>query len=134
MRIEILTPRGPALQADTPSVILPLEGGYMGVKEGHLPLTGLVVPGALWWRAEGGVGVRFVSQGIVEIAEGRILVLTDASEAAEDIDLARAEESFARAQARMAEKGIDRDRAALAKARAAARLKVARGEVLRDVG
>lgn len=133
MQVEILTPRGPVLQAESPSVMLPLESGYVGVQENHQQMIGFVVPGAFWLRLDEGVQVRFVSQGIVEVADNKVLILTDASEAAGEIDEPRAEEALKRAHERVAEKGVDLPRARFALARAKARLSVARGEVLSDV-
>ncbi|MCH7494196.1 ATP synthase F1 subunit epsilon [bacterium] len=130
MQVEILTPRGSVLTAESTSVILPLESGYVGVQDNHLPMIGLVVPGAFWLRLGDKVQVRFVSQGIVEVAGNRVLVLTDASEAADDIDLPRAREALERAMDRAAEKGVDRGRARLALNRAKARLSVALGEAV----
>ena len=133
MKVKILTPRGPVLETESPSVILPMESGYVGVQENHQRMIGFIVPGALWLRLGDTVQVRFVSQGIVEVGDNGVLVLTDASEASTEIEEPRAVEALQRANERLADRSVDRARARFALDRAKARLSVVHGEALSNV-
>jgi len=68
-----------------------------------------------------------VTGGFLEVRPDHVIVLADASERAEDIDLARAEAARKRAQERLANKEPDIDKAAVEAAlrRAIARIEVA---------
>ena len=67
-------------------------------------------------------------RGFVEVLPGRVIVLADACERAEEIDVARARTALERAKGEMARKSsadADWDRASLALNRALARLQAA---------
>lgn len=101
MHLLVLTPRGPVMDVEADSIILPLESGFLGVKKGHQPLAGIVVPGGLFHRSSGEKGIHFVSGGVVEVSEERVLILTDAAEEKGEIDLGRAEKALERATLRL---------------------------------
>jgi F-type H+-transporting ATPase subunit epsilon len=69
-----------------------------------------------------------ISGGFLEVRPDRVVILADAAERAEEIDVARAEAAKRRAQERLAGRrapGIDEARAEVALHRSLARLKVA---------
>ena len=133
MRLTILSPRGKILDSETDSLIMPFERGYIGVKDNHQSMTGLVVPGTLWLKNNNKEEVRFVSNGFAEIKDNKVLLLTDASELKSEINKKRAEDSLKRAKARMLERDINKKRAEDSLKRAKARLNVVQGDFLNVV-
>jgi len=133
LRLTILSPRGKILDSETDSLIMPFERGYIGVKDNHQSMTGLVVPGTLWLKNNNKEEVRFVSNGFAEIKDNKVLLLTDASELKSEINKKRAEDSLKRAKARMLERDINKKRAEDSLKRAKARLNVVQGDFLNVV-
>ena len=133
MKLTILSPRGKLLDSETDSLIMPFKRGYIGVKDNHQSMTGLIVPGTLWIKNNNKEEVRFVSNGFAEIKGNRVLLLTDASELKNEINKKRAEDSLKRAKARMLEKNINKKRAEDSLKRAKARLNVVQGDFLNVV-
>ena len=133
MRLTILSPRGKLLDSEAESLIMPFEKGYIGIKNNHQSMTGLIMPGALWLKNKNKKEVRFISNGFAEVKDNEILLLTDASEEKSKIDIKRAEESLKRAKARLLEKDSNKKRAEESLKRAKARLDVVKGEFLNVV-
>jgi len=101
LKLTILSPRGKLLDSETDSLIMPFKRGYIGVKDNHQSMTGLIVPGTLWIKNNNKEEVRFISNGFAEIKDNRVLLLTDASELKNEINKKRAEDSLKRAKARL---------------------------------
>jgi F-type H+-transporting ATPase subunit epsilon len=107
---------------------IPVLGGYIGVLPGHTPLLAEMGIGELSYH----VGNRVISctamGGFVEVLAERVIVLADSAERAEEINVARAEATRDRAQKRLAtpnDRSVDWKRAEESLARAQARLQVA---------
>tara|TARA_B100000029_G_scaffold145756_2_gene141102 strand:+ start:19 stop:423 length:405 start_codon:yes stop_codon:yes gene_type:complete len=130
LKLTILSPRGKLLESDTDSLIMPFERGYIGVKDNHQSMTGLIVPGTLWLKRNNKEETRFVSNGFAEIKNNEVLLLTDASEIKSEINKKRAEDSLSRAKARLLEKDVNKKRAEDSLSRAKARLNVVQGDFL----
>ena len=77
-----------------------------------------------------------ISGGFLEVRPDKVIILADAAERDEEIDLARAEEAKRRAQERLAHHapGIDVARAEAALLRSMTRLKVAQKRRKRNLG
>ena len=130
--LEIVTPEGAVFNEEVDEVILPGTEGELGVLPGHLPLMTTLRSGRLV-ALTGGQRHRFaVHGGFAEILPGKIVVLTEASESATDIDkdraraaLEKAEQALKNAEALRGEEVGEADPAALHRAalnRARARL------------
>jgi F-type H+-transporting ATPase subunit epsilon len=126
--LEVLTPARQVVREAVSEAQIPVLGGYIGVLPGHTPLLGEMGIGELSYRA----GNRTVSctamGGFVEVLADRVIVLADAAELAEEIDVARAQAARDRAQKRLAtsnDPNVDWKRAEESLARAQARLQVA---------
>ena len=130
MKLTILSPRGKILDSETDSLIMPFERGYIGVKDHHQSMTGLIVPGTLWLKSNQKEEIRFISNGFAEIKDNKVLLLTDASETKSEIDKGRAEDSLKRAKERILEKNTNKGRAEDSLKRAKARLNVVQGDFL----
>ena len=80
----------------------------MGVLPGHAPLLSGLKIGGTWARfgSSDDAAVQYVaiSGGFVHVEPGKVVVLADSAELAEDIDLERAGEARRRADQRLAER------------------------------
>ena len=125
--------------SDVDMVVAPGAEGAIGVLPQHAPLVSLLQPGELRVKKGGNEVSLVVSGGFIEVAGDRVLVLADAAERSEEIDIARAEEARRRAQERLSSRQTDMDmaRAEAALRRSLIRLRVARrrqGRPLGEVG
>jgi F-type H+-transporting ATPase subunit epsilon len=126
--LEVVTPERQVVREAVSEAQIPVFGGYIGVLPGHTPLLAELGLGELTYR----VGNRVVScaamGGFVEVLADRVIVLTDSAERADEINVARAQASRDRAQKRLAtpnDANVDWKRAEESLARAQARLQVA---------
>lgn len=126
LKIDIVTAERKVYSDDVDIIIAPGIEGQLGILPHHAPLMTMLKPGELLVR-RGGVEVSLaVSGGFLEVRPDRVIVLADAAERAEEIDIARAEAAKRRAQEQLAHpEAIDVARAQAALQRAVARLEVA---------
>ncbi len=115
---------------DLDMVILPGAAGELGVLPRHTPLLTALKPGIIVMRKNGVDELFAVGGGFADVRPNKVVVLADSAEAAEEIDLERAEEARRRAEQMLAE-GVSESGPSLAALRAAlarsqVRLKVAR--------
>ena len=104
LQLEIVTPYGPLVEESVDEVVVPGALGEMGILPGHLPLLSSLDTGEIVYRNGGQDRHLSVSWGFVEVdAEGRVILLADTAEKAEDIDLQRAEAAKAKAEQALAE-------------------------------
>lgn len=108
-------------------VVAPGTDGELGILPRHVPLITTLQPGELRVKQGGSETSILVSGGFMEVTPEKVLVLADAAERSEEIDLARAEEARRRAQERLASGaiGIDQARATAALQRSLIRIRVA---------
>lgn len=104
---------------------LPAALGSMGIMANHAPLMTTLEIGTIKYVQDGRDHFLAVHGGFAEVKDNVVIVLADAAEKAEDIDLARAEASQQRAQDRLANRTAELDvlRAELSLRRAIARIK-----------
>lgn len=85
------------------ALIVPSIEGQLTILPRHAALMTMLEPGELIFR-KGGVEEAFaVTGGFLEVKRNLVTVLADAAEAAEEIDIQRAEAARARAEARIRE-------------------------------
>jgi F-type H+-transporting ATPase subunit epsilon len=112
--------------------ILPGASGVFAALPKHAPQMAVLQPGEIRVRKEGEEDRYFaVGGGFAEVRPDEVVVLVRSGEAAEEIDIARAEEAMRRAQEYLGSPEKDRDmerRLAMEAAlrRSLARMKVAR--------
>ena len=114
---------GPAV-----SLVLPGVDGYLGVLRGHAPLvTALGIGEITITLPNNQTQVIAVSGGFAEVLPQKVVVLADAAELSDEIDIERARLARERAEERLHVPGesTDVDRARTALMRALNRLKVA---------
>jgi len=125
-RLEIVTAEGVVFSDDVEVVVAPGIEGQLGILPHHAPLMTMLLPGELWVRKGGEEFSLAISGGFLEVRPDRVIVLADAAERAEEIDIARAEEAKRRAEERLTHptEEVDLARAEAALRRSLARLKV----------
>ncbi|MCU0686969.1 MAG: ATP synthase F1 subunit epsilon [Polyangiaceae bacterium] len=89
LRLEIVTPQGPALREDVDELTAPSVAGEFGVLPGHLPILAALKTGILTWKKKGELGACAVAAGFIEVHDDRVNVLTDRFQAKGDVDPVR---------------------------------------------
>ncbi|MBN2462646.1 MAG: F0F1 ATP synthase subunit epsilon [Dehalococcoidia bacterium] len=127
LRLEIITAERQVLADDVNVVVAPGVEGELGILPHHAPLITMLNPGELLIRKDGEEIYMSVSGGFLEIRPDKIIILADACERAEEIDIQRAEEAKRRAEERLKTSTPELDMAQVQAAllRSIIRLKVA---------
>lgn len=128
IRLDIVTAERMVYSDDVDMVVAPGAEGQLGVLPHHTPLMTTLLPGELRIKKGAEEVSLAISGGFLEVRPDRVIVLADAAERAEEIDVDRAEEARKRARERLSQQrelGIDGARAEAALRRSLARLKVA---------
>lgn len=129
LELEVATPERLMVRERVSSVEVPALNGAIGVLPDHAPLLSLLGHGPLTYVTTQGRRTMFVGGGWLQILNNHVRILADRAEHANEIDVARAEASLKRAQARLdqpATANIDVARAINAMRRAVARIAAAR--------
>jgi F-type H+-transporting ATPase subunit epsilon len=127
LRLEIITAERQVFADDVNAVVAPGIEGELGILPHHAPLMTMLKPGELLIRKDGNETYMVVSGGFLEIRPDKVIVLADACERAEEVDITRAEEAKHRAEERLKTHppGLDMARAQAALLRSLVRLRVA---------
>jgi len=104
LRLEIVTPEATVYSEAVEMVTLPAVEGQMGVLPLHVRLVTQLVPGEMIVRKGGHEDFLAVGEGLVEVTNDRVSIVTNMAVAIENIDEAAAEEARERAAARLKEK------------------------------
>ncbi len=117
---EIISQDRIVYQGEADIVVLPGDEGEMGILPHHAPLLTTLKYGIIKVRAKGQETFYTVAGGIAEVQPDAVIVLADAAENVEEIDIARAESARKRAEETLA-KGVPADTDAYLKMDAALR-------------
>jgi F-type H+-transporting ATPase subunit epsilon len=104
IRLEIVTPTATVYSQDVEMVTLPAIEGQMGVLPQHVRLMTQLVPGELIVRKDAHDDFLAVGEGLVEVTNDRVSIVTNMAIPIDQIDEAAAEEARQRAAARLREK------------------------------
>jgi F-type H+-transporting ATPase subunit epsilon len=104
LQLEIVTPEATVYSELVEMVTLPAVEGQMGVLPQHVRLMTQLVPGELIVRKNGHEDYLAVGEGLVEITNDHVSIVTNMAVAIENIDEAAAKEARRRAAARLREK------------------------------
>ena len=126
-RLEIVTPQKHVYSGEVESLRVSAYDGSLGILAHHAPMLAELVPGVMYITTEGGIPeIYSITGGFLEVGGNRAIILADAAEKPDEIDLERAKAAKKRAEKRLKErKEFDVDRAEFALKRALARLHVA---------
>ena len=125
--VQILAADHPFYEGPCLSLVLPTITGMYGIRARHRNMITAVVPGAMRYLLPGEEEqVASVSSGMVKIENGEVMVLVDAAEGPEEIDLNRARrEADAAKEALLQKRSIQEYRMAqISLARAVSRMRV----------
>lgn len=127
LRLEIITAECQVLADDIDILVAPGIEGELGILPHHAPLMTMLQPGELLIRKDREETYMVVTGGFLEVRPDKVIVLADACERAEEIDVARAEEAKRRAEERLKTRPPDMEAASIEAAlrRSLSRLRVA---------
>lgn len=128
LRVEVVTPDRPVYRAEAKMVIARGVVGELGILPHHVPLVTELRIAPLRVIKEGDSDELAVHGGFLEVDGERLIVLAETAEQPDEIDVARAQEAYERAQETL--RSPEADEAARAEAqralqRAEVRLRVA---------
>ena len=98
IRLEVVTPEKMVFSDDVDLILAWGVEGQLGILPHHAPLMTILQPGDLVFRKAGKEESLTISGGFLEVRPDKVVVLADACERAEEIDVARAEAAKQRAQ------------------------------------
>lgn len=101
LQLEIVTPEATVFSEAVEMVTLPGVEGQMGVLPQHVRLMTKMVPGELIVRKDGQDHFMAVGEGLVEVTNDHVSIVTNMAVSIENMDEATAEEARQRALARM---------------------------------
>lgn len=102
LSVQIVTPEGVALSASVDELTAPGADGDFGVLPGHRPLMSALRSGIVTYR-QGRESVRVaVGPGFAEVADDRVVILTDRFCAKDAIDTAQARQELLQADQALA--------------------------------
>jgi F-type H+-transporting ATPase subunit epsilon len=126
--LEIIAPDKVVYRSEATSLTAPGVDGLFQVLYNHAPLLAQLGIGRLTVKTTEGADADFaVSGGFVEVRNNHVVVLVDTVEAAQEIDVSRANAAKDRARDRLHNRSADTDveRAQIALLRALNRIRVA---------
>ena len=126
-KLEIVTAERMVFSDEVSALIAWGVEGQLGILPHHAPLMTMLQPGDLMIRKDKEEEYLAISGGFLEVRPDKVIILADACERVDEIDIARAEEAKKRAQETLKAAPLTVD-AAVAEAalrRSIARLKVA---------
>ncbi|MEW6172606.1 MAG: F0F1 ATP synthase subunit epsilon [Bacillota bacterium] len=124
-KLVVVTPARVAYSDEVRMVCARGAGGDLGILPDHCPLLTSLKTDVVRIQKDGRWRQMAVSAGFLEAKDNRVVILADAAELAEEIDVDRARRAKERAEERLRSKAADIDlvRAEAALLRALARLK-----------
>lgn len=130
IKFKIVTPEKTVYENEVDSVTLPVADGQVTILAGHRSYIAALKPGEVMLRKGKEEIYLAMSSGFIEFHDNNLVVLADTAEAAEEIDVDRAEEARKRAEELKKEKvalgEMEYARVAAAIEKEMARLRVAK--------
>jgi F-type H+-transporting ATPase subunit epsilon len=96
--LEVVTPERAVVREPVAEMQLPGREGYLGILPGHTPLLTELGIGTLSYRKGNQTVYVAIAGGFAEVLSGRVLVLADAAQRADEIDEVRARTAVADAE------------------------------------
>jgi F-type H+-transporting ATPase subunit epsilon len=97
-QLEIVTPEKLVVRDNAEEAQIPGANGYIGVLPGHAPLITELGAGEISYRSGGQLHRYATAWGFAEVLPDRVTVLAETVEPAEQIDVARAQQSLTKAE------------------------------------
>ncbi len=128
IKLDVVTAERMTFSDEVDVVVAPGMEGQLGILPHHAPLMTMLQPGELLIKKGGEEFSIVVAGGFLEVRPDRVIVLADAAERVEEIDIARAEEAKRRAEERLSQRIPEGD---MARTEASLRRALVRLEVTR---
>lgn len=127
LRLEIVTAERTVFADDVSEVVAWGVEGQLGILPHHAPLMTMLQPGDLLIKKDDEEHYLAISGGFLEVRPDKVIILADACERAEEIDVERAEAARRRAEEILKTRPPETDTAVAEAAlrRSLARIKVA---------
>lgn len=129
-RLELVTAERLVYSSDVDMVIAWGTEGQLGILPQHAPLMTMLQPGELVVKKGDEESYLAVTGGFMEVRPDKVIILADACERADEIDISRAQEARRRASELMEAPSVDVD---LAKTEAALRRSMVRLKVAEKI-
>lgn len=125
--LQVITPDRIFYEGEVEKVIFRGSEGDMAILQNHMPLTTILSMGELkiFTDPKNSRNATLIN-GFAKIEPDHVIILTDAAEWPEEIDVERAERSKERAERRLKDSEIDEARALAALKRAVVRIEVSK--------
>jgi|UniRef100_A0A7V3RFU8 F-type H+-transporting ATPase subunit epsilon len=107
-RLEIVTPERLVYSEDVDVLTLPTVQGEISILAKHVPLVSIISPGEIKIKRDNEVEYMAITGGFVQVLPHKVIILADAAERAEEIDLERAMRARERAQKLLEERRGDK--------------------------
>lgn len=107
INLQIITPSRVLCDEMVDMVIMRASTGDIGILPNHEPVVATLNYGILRYKQDGKEHRATIMSGFTEVEPDKVVILTDAAEWPEEIDLARAEEAKKRALERLKPKAKD---------------------------
>ena len=129
LNVQVVSPESVSYTGEASMVVArTVDGGDIAFQPGHIPFIGILQVWSVDVVKEDGSRDTFaVHRGFVQVSDSAVTILSDVSEAKDEIDVARAERALAAAEQALSADAEDAA-AAYDKARAEVRIRVAVGE------
>jgi F-type H+-transporting ATPase subunit epsilon len=90
--LNVVTPeRSIVNQMAVEAIVLPSEGGQLTLLPGHINFVTTLTHGSFGYKTQGEWQVAFLSGGFTQVFQGKVTVLAETMEMAQEMDLASAE-------------------------------------------
>ena len=129
LNVQVVSPESVSYTGEASMVVArTVEGGDIAFQPGHIPFIGILQVWSVDVVKEDGSRDTFaVHRGFVQVSDTDITILSDVSEAKDEIDVPRAERALAEAEQALSADADDAG-AAYDKVRAEVRIRVAAGQ------
>lgn len=102
-RLKIVTPKGIYKETDIEMLNLTTLAGQIGILANHIPLASGIEISEMNYIQNGQRYIFAIAGGFVYVSEDETMIIANAIEAPEEIDLERAEDAKRRAEKRIAD-------------------------------
>ena len=100
-KIKIITPEKTFFEGTTTQIIAKTTSGNVGILHGHVPYVANLVSSPFMIEVDGTLKEAAITGGFLKVSPDDVIVVTNAIEWADEIDVARAQRSKLNAEERM---------------------------------
>jgi len=99
IKFELVTPERVVFREEVLQASIPTQMGEITILPNHIPLVSILMSGVVELKKlDGSTEVLAISGGVLEVMTGKIVLLADTAELANDLDESRIEEAKAKAE------------------------------------